>query len=543
MPVMAPTTSTVTATTAPIAAAPAASFTSSAGKAQHAEHAQQPRIEPDRDHQDDVEGADNCEGESGKAEPGDERNADRTASSNQRGTTAPAAAPPDGTVGGTVGSAHDGAVWYRPVSYRVLHVTSSFPRHPDDPVAPFLLDLTRAQVDDGMAVTVVAPHDAGLPRREHFGAVEVVRARYAPDGYERLAYRGGLLASARDPRVAPLVPGLVGALAATVRRVARDFRPDVVHAHWWMPSGLAALAARPVPFVITLHGSDVGLAARPVAGPIGRAITARAKYVAAVSQPLLEEARVVLRLDPSRSGVVRMPIIVDSTGASSPLAGPPWRLIAVGRASPEKGFDVLLDAMALARDRGADLRLEVIGSGPERRSLEEQRARLHLEDLVSFVDPLPRAELHARISSAHALVVPSRREGLGLVAVEALALDRPVIASRAGGLEEVVSAGTGVLVAPGDADALASALCSMPMPGPPRPAPAVAHHDIDAVVAAHRAMYARRDRYFVAGSTSESGFVTRTTRSASSPTAKTWKAANRISNVFVATRKSFPIRS
>ncbi len=226
-------------------------------------------------------------------------------------------------------------------------------------------------------------------------------------------------------------------------------------------------------------------------GSIGRAVTARAAYVAAISRPLLDEARDVLDLDASRSGVVHMPIVVDASAVRPMPEGPPWRLIAVGRASPEKGFDVLLDAMALARDRGAAIRLEVISGGPERAALEARRARHRLEDLVSFVDPLPRADLHARIAAAHAIVVPSRREGLGLVAVEALALDRPVIASRAGGLEEVVTSGTGVLVAPGDVDALARALCSMPLPSPPRPAPAVAQHDMAAVVAAHREMYER----------------------------------------------------
>ena len=158
-----------------------ASLALSAGEAEHAEHAQQPGVETDGDHQDDMEGTDDREGERGEPEPGDERNArqDRelepAGHSRAADTTSDAAAHP--TEGGTVGSAHDGAVWYRPVSYRVLHVTSSFPRHPDDPVAPFLLDLARGQVDDGMVVTIVAPHDAGLPRREHFGAVEIVRAR------------------------------------------------------------------------------------------------------------------------------------------------------------------------------------------------------------------------------------------------------------------------------------------------------------------------------------------------------------------------------
>ncbi|HMK12794.1 MAG TPA: glycosyltransferase [Acidimicrobiales bacterium] len=378
------------------------------------------------------------------------------------------------------------------MSYRVLHVTSSFPRHPDDPIAPFLLDLARGEAADGMQVTVVAPHDAGLPRREWFGDVEVVRAKYAPDGYERLAYRGGLLATARDPRVAPLVPGLIGALATTARRIARDQHPDVVHAHWWLPSGLAALAARPAPVVITLHGSDVGLAARASVAPVARAVTARAAFVAAVSKPLLEQARASLRLDPARSGVVRMPIVVDTdAGEATPPPGPPWHLVAVGRASPEKGFDVLVDAVARARALGADVTLDVIGTGPEREALIAQRDRIGLADVVAFVDPLPRPELHRRMAQAHAVVVPSRSEGLGLVAVEALALGRPVIASRTGGLPEVVTPGAGLLVPPGDAAALAEALRVLPIAAPPREARGVTRHELTAVVAAHREMYAR----------------------------------------------------
>ena len=74
---------------------------------------------------------------------------------------------------------------------------------------------------------------------------------------------------------------------------------------------------------------------------------------------------------------------------------------------------------------------------------------------MRFLGPLPRAALYERMATAHAVVVPSRREGLGLVAVEALALGRPVIASQVGGLPEVVTAGTGMLVPPEDPAALA----------------------------------------------------------------------------------------
>jgi glycosyltransferase involved in cell wall biosynthesis len=377
------------------------------------------------------------------------------------------------------------------VSYRVLHVTSSFPRHRDDAVAPFLLDLARAQAADGMRVTVVAPHDEGLAMREVIDDVEIVRARYAPDRAERLAYRGGLLANVRDPRRAALVPALVATLASAVRKVDRAQRPDVVHAHWWLPAGLAALTAH-APLVVTLHGSDVALARHRAIAPLARAVTSRAAFVSAVSEPLLAEARGVLTLDPARSGVVRMPVVIDTTRpATAPPAGPPWRLVAVGRASREKGFDVLLEALAIARAQGLDATVDIVGDGPERAALSAQRDRLGLGAVVAFVDALPRHDLHERIMAAHALVVPSRHEGLGLVAVEALALRRPVIASRTGGLVEVVTPGSGVLVPPDDAPALAAALRGLPLADPPYPAPAVRMHDLAAVVAAHREVYER----------------------------------------------------
>ena len=288
-----------------------------------------------------------------------------------------------------------------------------------------------------------------------------------------------------------LVPALVASLAAATRKVDRAERPDVVHAHWWLPAGLAALTAN-APIVVTLHGSDVALARRGAIAPVGRAVARRAAFVAAVSEPLLAEASAVLALDPARSGVLRMPIVVDQTHRTgAPTAGPPWRLIAVGRASREKGFDVLLEALALARADGLDATLEIVGGGPQRASLSEQRDRLGLAAAVTFVEPLPRGALHERVSAAHAVIVPSRHEGLGLVAVEALALRRPVIASRVGGLVEVMSSGSGLVVPPEDAEALAAALRALPLPDPPYPAPAVRLHEPAAVVAAHREVYER----------------------------------------------------
>lgn len=375
---------------------------------------------------------------------------------------------------------------------RVLHLSASFPRSTDDSVAPFLLDLLALQRSAGWEVQAVATHDTGLPGRQVLDGIPVRRVRYAPDRYEVLAYRGGGHATLRSPWHAALLAPLVGALGASLIDEVRRFRPDVVHAHWLLPAGLLAalLPRRTRPrVVVQLHGNDVVLAGGRAA-PVARMVARRVDALAAVSEQLAHESERVLGADPGSIAVVRLPL--PAMAPAVPLPGGPRRAMAGGRASPEKGFDVLIEALALPE--AAAWSLTLVTAGPERSALEARAARLGLGDRVRFLLPCSRAELHRLIAEHHAVVVPSRREGLGLLALEALALGRPVVASRVGGLPEVVTdREDGRLVPPDDPRALAEALGTLPLT-PPRATAVSRHHDA-AVLEALADLYAvgRRD--------------------------------------------------
>lgn len=359
---------------------------------------------------------------------------------------------------------------------RVVHVSSSWPRHEDDHVAPFLLDLVGAQRDAGWDVTVVATHDAGLPRVHQVAGVQVERFRYAPQRHEVLAYRGGGHASLQARWHVLLLPGLVLSETWALLRALRRHHPDVVVAHWLAPSGIVAalLAGRAPRTVLTLHGNDVALAAR--VGPVARWAVRRADGVACISDDLAREAERVLRLAPGSVAVTRVPLPDDLAPAPMP-DGPP-RVLAAGRASTEKGFDVLLDA--LARPELAAWSCTLVGEGPQRPDLERRAAALG--DRVSLRDALPRRQLFDLVRSHHAVAVPSRREGLGLFALECLALGRRVVASDVGGLPEVVRGpGDGALVPPDDPAALAAALATLDLRPPDDPV-AVAAHRPEAVL-------------------------------------------------------------
>jgi glycosyltransferase involved in cell wall biosynthesis len=167
-------------------------------------------------------------------------------------------------------------------------------------------------------------------------------------------------------------------------------------------------------------------------------------------------------LDLSGSPVLRMGVdtaaIRAAVGDRAPEDG---LLLYIGRLVDKKGVDVLVEA--LARLDGA--RLEVIGDGPDRAALDQLADRVGVADRVCFRGKLPQADVLAALARAQVAVIPSRvgaggdMEGTPVVLCEVMAAGAPVVASNLGGLGECIDDGLdGLLVPPGDVDALATTL-------------------------------------------------------------------------------------
>lgn len=256
-------------------------------------------------------------------------------------------------------------------------------------------------------------------------------------------------ASQRDPR-------LIGDLRRLLARALRERDTVIVHTHLGWPLYYARLAARglPVCHVHTEHSTG-NVRRRPALRSLERRVYGGLARVFAVSEGAAQALRAWL-------GPSAPPIDVVMNGARqfavAPRAAPSGRcrLVSVGSLTPHKGFDVALDAVARARDVVAAYR--IVGDGPERAALGAQVDRLGLADRVTFVGWSDDVETH--LGWAHAALVPSRREGFGLVAIEALSSGLPVVAACVPGLEEVVAgAGDAVLLADvDDVDAFAAAI-------------------------------------------------------------------------------------
>ena len=253
-------------------------------------------------------------------------------------------------------------------------------------------------------------------------------------------------------------------------RNAVEGMPDIIHAHCAYPDGRAAIEyglqiGRPV--VITVHGSDVKIL--PKLKPqwrqqIVEALT-QAAAVIVVSQELRRE---VVQLGIPADKVRCIPNGVDcqlftATGAHQP-GKKGWRLLYVGRFVEAKGLRVLLAALATVRSQGRDVSLTLIGGHPATGTADPflpQVNDLNLSEHVSFEDAVPWEELPTYMADADLFVLPSFSEGLTTSLVEAMACGLPVVATRCGGPEEVVTEEVGRLVAVGDAEDLAAGILAV----------------------------------------------------------------------------------
>jgi glycosyltransferase involved in cell wall biosynthesis len=248
---------------------------------------------------------------------------------------------------------------------------------------------------------------------------------------------------------------LLGAMARGLRREIRRDRPDLLHIHWWLPGAVVARLARvDVPWLVTVHGTDVALLeGRPGLAAVARWALAGADRVEAVSTDLAERLeRMTTR---AADAVNPMPL---PTNRLDPLVrarqsdGSVFRILAIGRMVPEKGFADLIGAVALLERPTVVM---VIGEGPERERLARQAQALGVP--LELPGRLDSIGLQRAYVEADVVVQASHREGFGLVAAEALALGLPVVATDSGGARDVLDG----LVPVGDVKALASRLAAI----------------------------------------------------------------------------------
>lgn len=361
---------------------------------------------------------------------------------------------------------------------RVIHVVTAFPRRPDDPITPWLLELVRRQRVAGLEASVLAPAYRGGPDDSGLD-VPVERFRYAPSFLETLTHDETVPDRLRRRPVSGLlVPAyLVGGILAARRVGTSREPPDVVHVHWPMPHAVVGAALR------RASGGRTALVCSYYSVEI-HWIRSRLKPLVPFLRWTARTADEVTAISTSTAAAIRdlvdRPVAIVPYGAAMPdddgrpsprpaLSGPveaPVRILFVGRLVERKGVEVLVRAV-VAGAFSRPIELRIVGTGES-----EESIRTTIREMapgpsirVQLVGHVSAEELRSEYEEADMLVLPAVRdskgdtEGLGVVLLEALRFERPVIGSDIGGIPDIIRhEETGLLCPPGDAGALASAI-------------------------------------------------------------------------------------
>jgi glycosyltransferase involved in cell wall biosynthesis len=349
---------------------------------------------------------------------------------------------------------------------RLLVLTSTYPRWAGDPEPGFVHELSR-RLTDTFDVRVIGPHAAGALVRERLDGVDIHRYRYAPVALETLVNHGGILTNLkRSIWKWLLVPTFLAGQYLALRKALREFRPQVIHAHWLLPQGLiAALGRQDVPLVATSHGADLfGLRGKWFAR-LRRWVVPRISVVTLVSEAMRQ--RLLAEQPHANALVMSMGVDVRERFVPAAVERNPAELLFVGRLVEKKGLHHLLHALPQVIAECPGARLTIAGFGPERERLERIVAELDLKAHVDFVGAMPQASLPALYQRAAIFVAPfieaddGDQEGLGLVVAEAMACGCPVIVGNVPATQDLVDASSGIRVPASDHAQLARAIVAL----------------------------------------------------------------------------------
>jgi glycosyltransferase involved in cell wall biosynthesis len=349
----------------------------------------------------------------------------------------------------------------------ILVVTSVYPMTANANHGAFVREAILRLQPTGAKFTVFAPAYEGSQSHELDG-VKVYRFRYFAKKFENLVRDGAPTKLQRQPLY--LLVAALYILLGTLQLfwICHKQKPDLLQIHWPFPHGMMGLPASillGIPMVFSFHGAELMLANKfgfvtnilRWLLPLAKGVTANSSFTAGLIHKLYDGTVTVIPYG--------LTIEAKPPQQCPPLEVP--RLLFVGRLDERKGLRYLLEALLLVLAK-QPVRLRIVGKGILEQEIKSQCHALLLDNVVDFLGFVSKEELASEYAGCDIFVLPAivdskgDTEGLGIVMIEALAHQKPVIASAVGGIVDVIQSGTtGLLIPQKDPEALAEAILSL----------------------------------------------------------------------------------
>ncbi|MCP4631488.1 MAG: glycosyltransferase family 4 protein [candidate division Zixibacteria bacterium] len=345
----------------------------------------------------------------------------------------------------------------------LLVVTHNWIRHLEDYAGQFLYTIYH-EMEDKYNIFVVCPHAEGLKLKEKFGNITVYRYKYWSTSGEDIAYIGNLDQAVRkSPGTFIKSISMILAAAWCSIKVIRKHDIDFLHSHWWIPGGISGYIASVLTgkrLILTSHGADILLLKEfKFLRFFARIIHNRAKYISTVSTFLRRSLIDAIGIDERKVLIFPMPFDVEKFIPKGDVQREPGSVLIIARMIPRKGHQYLILACKELIEQGYDIKLNIIGYGPEKENIQNMINELKLNEYIKILDPVDHKENVKYYHKASMFVLPSITEGFGVVYAESLACGIPTIATNDGGAVDIVQDGiTGLTVPSRDHLKLAEAM-------------------------------------------------------------------------------------
>lgn len=365
---------------------------------------------------------------------------------------------------------------------RLLITSSTFPRWTKDTEPPFVFELGKRLVKN-FDVFILAPHFQGAKKFEKLENLKIHRFQYFwPEKWQKLCYRGGILPNLKNNKLLILqAPFLIISEFLAVRKIVKKERINLIHAHWIIPQGLIAVLykklfrEKDLKIICTTHGGDIfGLQSR-LMKRIKQWTLNNVDRLTVVSHAIKGEVK---KLGIRKTLSIKVvPMGVDYRVFNQNCYDEKVKekhnirgsfLLFVGRLVEKKGVKYLIEAMPRVVRKYPQTKLLIVGSGPLKKSLENQTKRLNLANNVLFVGGIENNKLPKYYATADIFIGPSVKtkdgdtEGFGVVFVEALLSKTCVISSDLKSISDIVkNEKTGVQIDVKNSDLLAEKIIEL----------------------------------------------------------------------------------
>ncbi|MEZ5358780.1 MAG: glycosyltransferase [Candidatus Zixiibacteriota bacterium] len=345
----------------------------------------------------------------------------------------------------------------------VVVITHNYIRRQGDLTALYLHRLSSGLVKQGLHITVVCPHGPGLLKKDEIDGVNIIRFDYPFAKQKPLAYTGNMHEDVAASLFAKFVfLGFLNSFHSLASDVCRQVKPDVIWANWWIPPGLvAARIAKKfnLPLVISSHGTDIGLLAKPgISKKLGRFVYTRTTTATVVSTFLKE--RLLGNLDciaPEQVSVLPMPVGMETFPKTDFIAKVRPMFLSVARYTKQKRLHDIVAAAEFLHKENLDFKIKMVGEGPLENEIRDSVVQKGMADKFEIGQLVAQQKLAELYRECDSVLLVSEGEGFGLVLVEAGLTGRPVIGSRSGGIVDFIEDNkNGLLIELGDVKTLAA---------------------------------------------------------------------------------------